>query len=1113
MLQDSEIRQQAVSPDDSYIVQAPAGSGKTELLTRRFVRLLSLVQSPEQVIALTFTRKAASEMRSRIMSTLEACQASEPPTDERRSLWVDAQRVIEKDKALNWQLFSQPQRLKVMTIDAMCQWLVRALPVEASFVAHAEIDLFPERAYRQAAKACFDHALAHPVLQKSVLSLLQHLDNREDSLLLLWVDLLKIRDQWLPVTYQAHGQSKEVMEHALIQLQLHVVARLLTALPKTIGESLRSFCVCFAHATAGFTPLASWAHVDALTVEQAQALAGLLFTSEDKIRKRADHHVGLKRGQCDDLMYRQLKDESEALFECLREIPAFCDALVMVAKLPHTQYEAGKWEILQALLTVLPLLVAHLKLTFETLNRVDFTEMALVASSVLGSESNPTDLALYLDYAIQHLLVDEFQDTSFTQFSLIKQLIAGWEKGDGRTLFIVGDPMQSIYRFRQAEVGLFLKVKAEGIGQLPLTALSLTSNFRSSPQLVEWVNLHAAAFFSETDDSELGAVRFHHAIAVKAPEEGEGAQAIEVVDALQEAEQIVRWVEALLPSSRAQRGTSISEVEIPRCARDDGVTQYDSIAILVRSRSHLELIIPLLQTNHIAFEGVDLFSIAHLPFMRDLWSLTQALLMPLDRLPWLCVLRSPYVGLSLADLHALALHIPKGSIYFGLSALDGAQVSEDGLARVHFARTVFQRAYAVQDQYALADWLLLIHQELHGLGQALQGNTWRNVEMYLQLVHQFSVENRIEDWDLFETAFKRMFASEDASSSLKIMTIHQSKGLEFDVVILPGLSRQTPKPGQTLLKWMRVLPTQGSEPLWLLSPLKAAEEASDALYDYLYFLDRQKERYESQRLLYVAMTRAKKRVYLCDVESKRGQHGFRKMLDGMVFASPASQTSLRPIVGWALAQQHTTEGDCWAKAQPTLERVPLIRYLEPSVASLIPGQEQPLIPTYSFAKKIGTIAHSWIQWICEHQIQDETQLPWDAIERDLTQTGIGDIEKNEALMMLRDQLGRLFQSDIGRWLIYPHAKAHNEYAFTVFEKEKRATYVVDRLFYCDKMYWIIDFKTGQDARLSETAHREQVERYARYLTPELDAPIQVGVYYLASGKWVAWAPDVARLCT
>src|SRR6185436_7254681 len=122
------------------------------------------------------------------------------------------------------------------------------------------------------------------------------------------------------------------------------------------------------------------------------------------------------------------------------------------------------------------------------------------ANRALGEPDAPTDLALSLDYRLQHLLIDEFQDTSLSQFELLQRLTAGWQPGDGRTLFAVGDPMQSIYRFRQAEVALFLRARAQGIGTIALEPLTLACNFRSQAGIVGWINSVFARVLPANED-------------------------------------------------------------------------------------------------------------------------------------------------------------------------------------------------------------------------------------------------------------------------------------------------------------------------------------------------------------------------------------------------------------------------------------------------------------------------------------------------------------------------------------------------------------------------------------------------------------------------------------
>src|SRR5205823_4529072 len=131
----------------------------------------------------------------------------------------------------------------------------------------------------------------------------------------------------------------------------------------------------------------------------------------------------------------------------------------------------SQWQALESILSLLNPAVAQLKLLFGETGKADFTEFVHGALQALGSVDDPSDLLLSLDRSVRHILVDEFQDTSLSQWELLARLTAGWEPGDGRTLFLVGDPMQSIYRFREANVALFLKAWDEGrLGGTPAQA-------------------------------------------------------------------------------------------------------------------------------------------------------------------------------------------------------------------------------------------------------------------------------------------------------------------------------------------------------------------------------------------------------------------------------------------------------------------------------------------------------------------------------------------------------------------------------------------------------------------------------------------------------------------
>ena len=256
---------------------------------------------------------------------------------------------------------------------------------------------------------------------------------------------------------------------------------------------------------------------------------------------------------------------------------------------------------------------------------MDFAELSIRASDALGQVDQPEDLALALGASIRHFLVDEFQDTSYTQFELIKKLTNGWDPGDGRTLFLVGDPMQSIYRFRQADVSLFLKARREGIGAIQFEPLTLSVNFRSLPGIVEWVNRTFELILPASDDIDSGAVAYSRSVPGS-----EGKEAVIGVHALLDGRKEANRVMELIGSQGA--GTA---------------------AILVRSRAHLIEIVNALKRNRIAFQAIEIDQLGERQVIEDLMALTFALLHAADRVSWLAILRAPWCGLTLDDLHAL----------------------------------------------------------------------------------------------------------------------------------------------------------------------------------------------------------------------------------------------------------------------------------------------------------------------------------------------------------------------------------------------------------------------------------------------------------------------------
>ena len=385
-------RTQATDTSQSFIMQAPAGSGKTEILTQRYLRLLQQVDAPEQVIALTFTKKAAHEMRDRILSALTQATQNVLPTSKHHATTLGyAHAAIARNQKFEWKILQQPSRLRVITIDALCHTLMQAMPDAACHAAN--ISEQPQRLYLEAAHACLKFARENPAVQPRLKILLEHLDNRQDKVINLFCDLLAQREQWLPGLYQAQTQTKSSVEAALVKIERHEIQRFQKSVPIILAATLvtlvRQLAEIENNPASPRYSLCKWQDFDQLDRRWTQALCALLLTSQNTLRKSFDHHVGLKKDICPADIYTTLKNASKKLLAELNDYPEILEALVRMKNLPPPQYDAEQWQTLNALFSLLPLLVAHLNLIMHAHNAVDFTAIAQYAASALVMHCPP----------------------------------------------------------------------------------------------------------------------------------------------------------------------------------------------------------------------------------------------------------------------------------------------------------------------------------------------------------------------------------------------------------------------------------------------------------------------------------------------------------------------------------------------------------------------------------------------------------------------------------------------------------------------------------------------------------------------------------------------------
>ena len=1101
-------RHAAIDPARSCIVQAPAGSGKTELLIQRFLALLARVERPEEILAITFTRKAAAEMRSRLLAALNGATGPAPTSEHGLRTWELARAALAQDRRHGWNLDDNPGRLAIQTIDGFNAALVRRMPWLSRLGGMPAIAEAPVALYRKAAERALERLRRSDGGAEGIGCLLAHLDNRLDHLRDLLVAMLGRRDQWLRHLGGRHGEeNRRRLEQSLRSLVETELALVHALFPPAIGlevVELAAFAgdnLQEAEKQNGIALLAGITGFPAATAAELplwRALAELLLTADGNVRKKIDKNGGFPADKKEPCV--SMKERMRQLLSWCEEQEILATGLQRVRSLPAVVYEEEQWRVLQALLQLLPLAVAELWLVFREEGEVDFAEIALKARQSLLEEGNPSDLLLRLDSRLNHILVDEFQDTAYLQYELLHLLTSGWTADDGRSLFLVGDPMQSIYRFREAEVGLFLQARSRGLAEVQLESIRLRTNFRSQAGIVEWVNATFAQLFPVAEDASRGAVPLAEAEAFHPSLAGTAVQ-------------FHPWAERS-DAGEAQRVAELAQ---------QSLAAGESVAVLVRSRSHLQRILPALRAAGLPYQAHDIDPLASRPIAGDLVALTRALLHADDRLSWLTILRAPWCGLTLADLHALcggrraAIRslLADPAIMAGLS-IDGRQRAERTFAHLRAAGR--QRGRITLRQLVEGCWLALGGPVL--VDAAALADAGRIFDLLEELDHG----GDLRDFDALAAGLGRLFASPDtlADGRLQIMTIHKAKGLEFDTVILPGLGRSTAAGDPPLLRWLE-LPQHGL----LLAPIHPRDGGErDPIYDLLGNFEKEKGELETVRLLYVAATRAKKRLHLLG-HAGRDKSGACKPAAGSLLQKlwPVAEDAFAALPAGASEEEKAET------AAPLLRRLPLDWQPPQLAAAPLPHLPETLSPSglgkadlreivfsgweAEAARHIGTVTHTFFERLGRDGIDawPPTRLPeLEAPAKQLlSRAGVSAAEIAGAVQKILRALGNTVAGERGRWLLTAHPQAACECALSGVSAGQVVHAIIDRTFVADDVRWVVDYKTSEPrhgealpAFLSGEGERYRVQlaTYAElFRSLEPHRPVRAALYFPLIDAW------------
>ena len=1041
---DQDQRDLALNVAGSYIVQAPAGSGKTTLLVERYLNLLLIVQRPEEILAITFTKAAAAEMKARILATL----------NEDSDL---AQRVSRRDHEMGWKIRYNPSRLKIQTIDSFANELATQIPGLHS-VSGMTITAHANPLYEAAAQALLGQLYSNNPTKEYVADFLAMLENNAATAQRLLVAMLTKRDQWLDLTSQLSQQAGEnfaqIAEYVNTALEeLH--SNILEPLHNAVADNDEAMLVTIADHT-GLEP--EW-----------PAILPLLLTKDFKLRSR------LTKREHEAFLDKEFKTLVAQWITELDE-RGLGPVLANYRQLPSLEISTTDQQRILVVSICLSLAAIELEKIFQRQRVIDFNGILMRAVSGLRDGDEPTDLALHWDYRIKHMLIDEFQDTSHSQYRFFSLLTEGWLEDDGNTLFAVGDPMQSIYRFRDADVSIFDQCREYGIGSIPLAPLNLTANFRSGKSLVHWNNELFNELLPAEGASRLGAVKFSAATPVKEDALGTRLSCKHYEDEALEINAIVTQIENLI-------------------AQDN----ESSIGILCRARSHLPDLLQALQSANINIQGTDIDPLADEPIIQDLLSLHSVLLRPSDRLPWFALMRSPMVGTLLETLESFT-----DTENFSETLAQFAD-SHPELARLNHA---LNWARPKLYEYPLCEviegcWIRLGGMDAYNKEHITHAMRW------FELLEAQGLNGY--DFEQVRAAVDQLYAEPVQSAQVQIMTVHKSKGLEFDHVFLPFLGKKMPPDSTSLMLWQPS--TDG-----LLVGVNG-----DVIHSWLKYEEKIRSENERKRLLYVACTRAKAGLFVSfRKEVDKPPTGLAAHLDGYAEAStdvpavalPPSLTSGPEVLSGADALDPAQRLTYLPRDFQAAIVATNTESKEDGLDSAPTEEENP--PSNPFELALGNLVHKALAWLGDtHAIEQghetalnkiKTRLPkW--IEQSGTDISYHSNLEAQALQHIQTTL----LSETGRWILSPHQRSYCEWPLTGIIGKSLRHLILDRCFEVDGCIWIIDYKSATpnpDENL-ETFLATECQRYSGQLNDYKTAvtalygnylPVETALFFTGIGR-------------
>ena len=918
---EADFTRAACDPARSVVVEACAGSGKTWLLVARLVRLLLAGAAPHEILAITFTRKAAEEMRERLLEVLAqlASGTDEAVLDQlaMRGLTPDAARAaLPRARLLHAQVLASPGRMAIDTFHGWFGTLLRGAPLSSGIVPGASLREDALRMKREA-WAPFWRALAQPQHAELRAAYEQLVDAIGDFQARSLLDrMFHARNEWWAFRESgdpAQRLAEDLGDDATTDVLVEALAdddwlEDCAQLALTLGRAGKTEQTHASRLVDGLRAVRAWRDAGAAPGEAAaqafHLLRGAFFTEAGKPRAFKATTALVKacggEGAAGDLVARLTGHCSR-----LDEIAARrCEAAVLAINLALYRLGGALLDRYQ-----------HYK---GEQRAMDFADLEWLAARLMADEETATYLQVRLDARYRHLLLDEFQDTNPLQWRILQGWLAGYQGlGEKPTVFLVGDPKQSIYRFRRADARLFDAARAMLQAEFRATVLRTNRTRRNRPEVLDWVNAvfdHARAEgrypLYETQTTALGEPG-GPVWLLPMVEPDETADAIDAADAAppaDDAEGVDGGHRDTLTQPRRQQGDSLRLEEGRRVAawlhylrehvpvREGGKERpatWRDMHLLVRRKTFLpdyeralrEAGIPCLSPRR----GGLLTTLEAL----DISALLAFLMTPESDLDLAHVLRSPVVGVTDDELILLAEMEGEGGWWARITANGlperASETLRTGIARlrgwlalaphkpVHdlidhiYYQGEVRRRYAEAAPSAIREQVLANLDAFLKLSLDLDGGRYPSLPKFIDELQEIRRGDEDESPDeggmgegVEDTEAEPEEAADSQLDAVHILTVHAAKGLEAPFVVLLDANHSDPAAdrGGILVDW----PPEAAAPRHFSAYGKRSERglARAPMFDAEAALAER----ENWNLLYVAMTRAQQGLLVSGVKGR-----------------------------------------------------------------------------------------------------------------------------------------------------------------------------------------------------------------------------------------------------